>query len=150
MSAIVKISQNTAIMMERARRFGITDDVLLNVVQSGDLSPLKVAEEEYYSYDDFLSYAEENGEPLEQAIRDGYKITFNTNNGLKIWLRERFGVEADRDFKASEGRVDALRLSDANVEALKSALAANWVVIEHERHGEDQVISVVIRALAAQ
>ncbi|WP_018758938.1 hypothetical protein [Paenibacillus terrigena] len=150
MSNIVRISQNTAIMVERAHRFGITDDVLLNVVQTGDLSPLKVAEEEYYSYDDFLSYAEENGEPLEQAIREGYKITFNTNNGLKIWLFERFGVEAGRDFTASEGRVDQLRLSSVNVDSLKSALAANWVVIEHERQGEDQVISVVIRALAAQ
>lgn len=144
----VKISQNTAIMIERARRFGITDEVLLHVAATGDLSPLKVAEAEYYSYDDFLSYAAEHGEPLAEAIRHGYQITFNTNNGLKVWLFEKFDVEAGRDFTSSEGRVDELILSSDNIEALKQALAANWVVKDAGGTGAERTISVVIRALA--
>ncbi|OPA79967.1 hypothetical protein BVG16_04225 [Paenibacillus selenitireducens] len=144
----VKISQNTAIMIERARRFGVTNEVLLQVVATGDLTPLKVAEAEYYSYDEFLSYAEENGEPLEEAIRNGYQITFNTNNGLKVWLFEKFGVEAGRDFTPSEGRVDELTLSSDHIEALKQALAANWVVKDSGETASERKISVVIRALA--
>jgi hypothetical protein len=144
----VKISQNTAIMIERARRFGVTNEVLLQVVATGDLTPLKVAEAEYYSYDEFLSYAEENGEPLEEAIRNGYQITFNTNNGLKVWLFEKFGVEAGRDFTPSEGRVDELTLSSDHIEALKQALAANWVVKDSGETALERKITVVIRALA--
>lgn len=147
MAPSVKISQNTAIMLERARRFGITDIELLQVVQSGNLNPLKVAEAEHYSYDDFLSYAEEHGEPLEQAIREGYRMTFNTVNGLKIWLQEKFGLEVGRDFTGGEGRWEQLQLSAADAEFVKAALAANWQVID--LGGSDQMrnISLVVRAL---
>lgn len=147
MSQSTKLSQHTAILLERARRFGVTEETLLQVIASGDVSPLKVAEAEWYEYNDFLTYAEEHGEQLEQAVRDGYQMTFNTNNGLKVWLQARFNVELDRDYTASEGRILDLKLDTVDVNELQQKLAYNWVVKELDCWNGKHRIAIIIRGL---
>lgn len=71
MSTENRVSQNTAIMIERARRKGITDDQLLHAVRTGDVSELIAINEEWYTFDDFVFYANEHDEPLAQAIAVG-------------------------------------------------------------------------------
>ncbi|WP_019423835.1 hypothetical protein [Paenibacillus sp. OSY-SE] len=147
----ILLSQNTAIMLERARRKGFTDEQLLNIIRTEDSSELIRINEEWFTYDDFLSYAKEHGESLEQAVLEGYRITFNTMNGLKIWLQERFGVEEGTDFSRGEGQYNGLKLSDANLDALKSTLAANWTVIEEEAAiGSERTVTLAVRAFVGQ
>ncbi len=129
MSERAKISQKTAILLERARRLGVADDVLLASKAKGDPTPLKVAEEEYYHYDDFFTYAENHGEDLESAIKNGYIMKFNTNGGIQTWLKERFGLEAERDYLFSPGNFTQLKLSVERAEVLFSVLAGNWVML---------------------
>jgi len=128
MSDKARLSQNTAIMLERARRFGVKDADILTAQAAGDINVFKPAVAEHYEYDDFFTYATEHGEPLDVAIREGYRMTFNTNNGLKLWLKERFGVEAGRDFESIDGRIIGLTLPATDVESLQQIVAANWVV----------------------
>ncbi|MCM3338865.1 hypothetical protein M3650_09550 [Paenibacillus sp. MER TA 81-3] len=147
----ILLSQNTAIMLERARRKGFTDEQLLNIIRTEDSSELIRINEEWFTYDDFLSYAKEHGESLEQAVLEGYRITFNTMNGLKIWLQERFGVEEGTDFSRGERQYNGLKLSDANLDALKSTLAANWTVIEEEAAiGSERTVTLAVRAFVGQ
>ncbi|MEH7123010.1 hypothetical protein V7127_07110 [Bacillus sp. JJ1773] len=129
MSERAKISQKTAILLERARRFGVADDVLLASKVKGDPTPLKVAEEQYYQYDDFFTYAENHGEDLESAIKNGYLMKFNTNGGIQTWLKERFGLEAERDYLFSPGKFTHLKLSIEQAKILLSVLAGNWVML---------------------
>jgi len=147
MSNKTRLSQNTAIMLERARRAGITDEVLLNCVATGDVSALKVAEAEHYSYEDFVTYAAEHGEQLEQAIREDYQITFNTFNGLQLFLEFTFNVKRGVDFTPSEGRLSGLELSKSNVELLTSRLAKNWVLEIVDSNEETQKVNLSIRGL---
>ncbi|MBN3525412.1 hypothetical protein [Paenibacillus apiarius] len=148
----ILLSQNTAIMLERARRKGLTDEQLLHIIRTEDISQLLRINEEWYTYDEFLSYAKEHGESLEEAVLEGYRITFNTMNGLKIWLHERFGVEEGADFTRGEGQYSGLKLSEADLDVLRATLAANWTVIEEETaaHGQERTVTLAVRALVGQ
>jgi hypothetical protein len=127
--AKVRISQMTAILLERARNYGISAEDLLAGVKSGDASLFKTAEDEHFKYDQFLSYAAEHEEDLETAIKSGYQMKFNTMGGLQIWLKEVFSIEAGMDFAASPGRLENIKLPVEKINRLQEALAGNWVIL---------------------
>lgn len=144
----VNISQHTAILLEHARKAGITDSRLLQAVNSRDVSAFQAAEGEDYEYGDFVAYAEEHGENLQQAIQDGYRMTFNTRNGLKIWLEEAFGLNSQSDFTVGEGKMEGLQLTQAQLERLKQALAVNWVIAAEQETENGVEVSLSLKALA--
>ncbi|MDO7907745.1 hypothetical protein Q5741_15140 [Paenibacillus sp. JX-17] len=148
MSTEVRISQNTAILLEHARGKGLSDEVILEAVRSGDTTSLDTVSEEHFTYEDFLSYAQEHNEPLEQAVREGYRITFNTRNGLKIWLEKAFGLQSDRDFQVGEGVVSGLSLTAEQTRLLEQRLAPNWVIAESVNTAESHELTLKLRALA--
>lgn len=133
MNQEVKLSQYTAILLENARSSGLTNEVITEAVQAENPLLLKAAERAHYTYDSFLSYAKEHGEDLEKAINEGYRITFNTNNGLKNWIVAAFQLEPGKDFILGEGRIEGLVLSESQVEKLKRALAFNWEIKETQQ-----------------
>ncbi|MFF2885814.1 hypothetical protein [Paenibacillus sp. NPDC057967] len=130
MSNRVKLSQQTAILLERARRFGVSEEELLSCAVTGDTTSLQVAEAQYYSYDEFVSYAHEHNERLEDAIRFGYRIKFSTPGGVQLWLKERFGLEAGVDFTASPGLIEQVKLSEGQLQLLNATIAGNWAFLE--------------------
>ncbi|GAC43457.1 hypothetical protein [Paenibacillus popilliae] len=145
-----RLSQNTAILLERARRKGYTDVQLLRIIRSGDVSELTQVNEAGYSYDGFLTYAAEHGESLEQAVTKGYRMTFNTMNGLRIWLEMRFGIAEGVDFIQGEGKYTGLTLSEADLDALHFALAANWIILEEaEASGPKRTVTLAVRRMGS-
>ncbi|MDK8184040.1 hypothetical protein [Paenibacillus sp. UMB4589-SE434] len=130
MNPNIKLSQHTAILLERARRFNITDAVLLACITTGDTVPLQVAAAQYYSYDEFVTYARVHHERLEDAVRYGYQMKFNTPGGVQLWLQERFGLEPKVDFEVFTGRLEQVRLNNEQLRLLGATLADNWVIIE--------------------
>jgi hypothetical protein len=146
MSETARLSQKTAILLERARQAGVSEDTLLESVATGDTTLLKEAEAEHYRYDSFVSYAAEHGEQLERAIREGYRITFNTFNGLQLWLEQTFKIERGVDFTATEGKLSGLKLSSSNADRLQNTLAFNWVMKAEESDGE-QLVTLTIRGM---
>ncbi|MDO3410395.1 hypothetical protein QWJ34_11535 [Saccharibacillus sp. CPCC 101409] len=143
-----RLSQHTAILLEHARSQGITDSVILAAAHSGDAGALASAEEEHYRYDDFLSYAAEHGESLERAVQYGYRITFNTRNGLKIWLEQTFGLRSGQDFEVGEGIVTGLSLDENGVKLLESRLAPNWRIAEKRFREKGCELTLKLTALA--
>lgn len=125
-----KLSQSTAILLERARRFDISDLVILEAVRSGDAAQLRKAEAQYYDYDEFLEYATQSGEDIIQAVTDGYQMKFNTPGGVQGWLGEKWGLNPDKDFKVSPGKLTGLLLFDHQVAQLRDTLAVNWAVLD--------------------
>ncbi|MGG0813885.1 hypothetical protein ABE142_14655 [Paenibacillus alvei] len=151
MSTENRVSQNTAIMIERARRKGITDDELLHAARTGDVSELIAINEEWYTFDDFVSYANEHDEPLAQAIAVGYRMTFNTNNGLSVWLQERFGLQEGEHYTKEMGRISGLKLSMEDIKSLRSSLALNWTVVDEGEAADGlNILTLAVRALLAQ
>ncbi len=152
MSTTAKLSQHTAILLERARRFDIADETLLAGLAAGDTAVLQPAVGEWYSYDEFYSYADRHGEALEEAIRSGYRMKFNTPGGVQLWLQHRYGLEAGVDYEVPEhGRVNGLKLPVAAAELLHSTLAPNWLILEEGsgsgEAGAVRTLRLVIRSL---
>lgn len=143
MSEQVKVSQRTAIILERLRRDGITQEQLIDALERQDATSLEQITSSQTDFQEWFTYATEHGEPLVQAVKEGYRITFNTVQGLKMWLDYRFLLEEDDDYTESEGRLDDIKLSPDQIEQLKNTLAVNWVVLEH---GEG-TISLALRGL---
>ncbi|MDK8183821.1 hypothetical protein [Paenibacillus sp. UMB4589-SE434] len=142
MTTPVRISQNSAVLLEKARRFGLSDEQLLQVIQHNDVALLCEAG----NYTEWVTYAREHGEDLESAVTHGYKMTFNTVYGLKNWVRERLGFEAGSDYTESEGRMDGLQVSAEDAAMLESTLATNWVVVDQSGDAEIHDVTLVMRA----
>lgn len=143
---LTKISQNTAILLEHARKSGLTSSELLEAVRSGEVERFQIANHGHFRYDELFDYAGEHGEDLEKAVSEGYKITFNTRNGLKIWLEEAFRISSDSDFSVGEGIIEGLKLQEEQVARLKEALAVNWT-LEKEPTADGIQVRLTVRGL---
>lgn len=143
---LVKISQRTAILLEHARRSGLQTNELLEAVRSGTAEKLAVAEAQNFQYDEWVIYAKEHGEDLEKAVTEGYQITFNTRNGLKIWLEQAFGISSETDFIVGEGVIEGLFLNEEQLESLKKTLAVNWLLEAEPAPGGFKV-KLIVRGL---
>lgn len=147
MSAEFKLSQNTAIRLEQARGKGMSDAEILKAIQAKDVAAFDAVSEEHYRYDDFFSYADEHGENLEAAVKDGYRITFNTRGGLGIYLEKTFGLQPEKDFTVGEGIVTGLQLKPEQAEVLAKRLASNWVITDSKDVPAGQELTLKLRAL---
>lgn len=144
---LTKISQNTAILLEHAKRSGMSDAELLDAVRSQETGRFRTAQTGHFRYDDLFTYAEEHGEDVEQAASEGYKITFNTRNGLKIWLEEAFGISSESDFAVGEGIIEGLKLSAGQLARLKQSLAVNWTLREEPLPDGKVQVRLAVRGL---
>ncbi|MDM5279260.1 hypothetical protein ACN9MH_07150 [Paenibacillus silvae] len=147
MSTEIKLSQNTAIRLEQARGKGMPEADILKAIQAKDVSAFDAVSEEHYRYDEFFNYADEHGEKLEEAVLNGYRITFNTRGGLGIWLEKTFRLKADQDFTVGEGIITGLQLTAAQAEVLKQRLAWNWVITDAKEIPAGLELTLKLRAL---
>ncbi|WP_440117471.1 hypothetical protein [Paenibacillus sp. QZ-Y1] len=147
MNSEIKLSQNTAIRLEQARGKGMSDTEILKAIQSKDVTAFDAVSEEHYRYDEFFSYADEHGENLEGAVKDGYRITFNTRGGLGIYLEKAFGVQPVIDFTVGEGVITGLKLKPEQAEVLVKRLALNWVITDSQDVPAGQELTLKLRAL---
>lgn len=122
-----KLSQNTAILLEYARRNGVADEAIVANIAAGDTSIFEKVESQHYHYDEFYSYAKEYGEDLLTAIQEGYRIKFNTVNGLNVWLENRFGLVANKDFETELGKKLNIHVTENEARDIYETVAENWI-----------------------
>ncbi|UNK19809.1 hypothetical protein MNQ98_07205 [Paenibacillus sp. N3/727] len=142
-----KISQHTAILLEHARKCGLQAEELLQAIRSGQVEAFHVAQNGHFDYTELFSYAEQHGEDLEKAATEGYRITFNTRNGLKIWLEEAFHLSSESDFSVGEGIIEGLPLQEAQLERLKQTMAVNWTIAEVGKNEQGYNVKLTVRGL---
>lgn len=140
-----RISQKTAILIERLRALGCKDEQAVKWIEQNDCKQFKKFTDDDYSFETFLSYAKEHQEDITSAIQNGYQITFNTMGGLRYWIENAFELKEEVDFVAEEGKKLGLRLSPQQIGKLKTSLASNWVVVEH-----DGYVDIVVYAIWLQ
>lgn len=142
-----KISQHTAILLEHARKCGLQGEALIQAVRSGQVEAFHAAQNGHFDYAELFSYAEQHGEDLEKAALEGYRITFNTRNGLKIWLEETFNLSSESDFTVGEGIIENLPLQEEQLKRLQQSLAVNWTIAEANKAGLDYTVKLTVRGL---
>ncbi|WP_322924951.1 hypothetical protein [Paenibacillus campi] len=127
----VKISQRSAILIERLRSEGISDEQLLAAIEQHSVAPLSgSATAAGIDLLEWLDYAAEHGEQLTNAVREGYRMTFTTVPGAGNWLRFALGLEEGADYTVpAAGRIEGLQLNEAQFQRTASALAINWIIV---------------------
>ncbi len=127
----IKISQRSAMLIERLRGEGITNEQLLQAIQERSTEPLAgSATAAGMNLDEWIDYAAEHGEQLADAIRAGYRMTFTTVPGAGNWLRFALGLEEGQHYTVpEEGRMDDLQLEEVQFQRIADAMAMNWVLV---------------------
>lgn len=122
----VKLSQWDALLLESLRSRGYADEELLQRVKSGDL-PADDSEYEF-DYTRLTELSAEEPGLLEQALRGGYQIKYNTIRGIFSWIKVALGRQAE--LKLEEGReaVEAT-LTAAERSRLEAVLSHGWKLL---------------------
>lgn len=141
--SLVKLSQNEALMIEVLRAKGVTDQELFEALQKGDISAFQELNDDF-DFSNLLDFSRQNWNELEQAVRKGYQIKFNTINGIKYLISVRLNQVADRDYENKGEYVEKIKLKKEEVTWLKSVLSKNWMIIEQELQQESDTKVVKI------
>lgn len=122
---LVKLSQWDALLVESLRSLGWSDEEILRKVTEGDLP---VDESEYhFDYKQLTALQTEQPKLLEQAVKTGYQIKYNTIRGIRSWIWIALGKEALLELEVGKEAVEVV-LTEAEKDRLKSVLSFGWQI----------------------
>lgn len=134
----VTINQMLSLRIEMLRAKGFSKQDILTQLKEGTLAREQQIGDQTVDYTLLIDFAAEHWDECEQAIRDGYRVTFHTIYGVKSLLAAKFGLQDERDYQDKGDYLDGIQLQAADVEWLKSVLAMNWRVVEMDETGADR------------
>ncbi|MFD0590143.1 hypothetical protein ACFQZE_19350 [Paenibacillus sp. GCM10027627] len=118
-----KLSQWDALMLESLKAYGWPDDTLIEKVRTGDL-PSDNSKFQF-DYAALTALATDSPAVLEQAVRHGYQIKYNTIRGIHSWILVALQLEAELLLEpGSEAVIAALTPQEA--ELVGSVLSFGW------------------------
>lgn len=122
----VKLSQSHALLIESLRGLGWSNDELVGLAaREGELP--KDDSAFHFDYEELKAFAAQEPDAYASAVREGYRIKFNTLGGLRSWLCVAFGTEPHIDRRPGLEGVSAI-LTDAQLARLREALSFGWDV----------------------
>ncbi|MCS7464160.1 hypothetical protein N0M98_29075 [Paenibacillus doosanensis] len=134
--SVVKLPQPVGLRIEIARAAGLSDETIIDLIRRKDAETLRRTGPESLPWDILIEHGAERGEELERAIREGYAFTFLTVRGLIHYLLYRFGLKEGADYTRSEGALEGVPLTGAQLSGLRSAIPSFWRISEQPL-GED-------------
>lgn len=124
-----KITLPQMYMIESIRKNGVTDQQLLQQVQTGDVSPWREFNENF-DFHDLVTWYEKDPDTFKSVILDGYQVKFVTIYGLKNYLKLKFGKQEDQDFQLTEKGITDLHVDDQQLAKIQQMLSKNWTIQE--------------------
>ena len=121
----VKLSQWDAIVLESVRALGLDGEELLRRVARGDLPPADGSI--ITDFAPLLTLHQEQPEILEQAVKQGYRIKYNTLGGINTWIRIVFGLESEVEREEGIEGV-AVELTATERDLLFPVLSIGWTI----------------------
>lgn len=127
-----KLPQPVAIRIEIARAGGLSDEALIQWIDRGDTAALQPLGPEWLTWDILTEYAEQHGDDLRKAIREGYEFKFLTIRGLIHYLLYRFGLREQADYRLNGSVLEGVALPREDVRRLRETIPAYWDIVETE------------------
>lgn len=125
----VRLSQWDAIVLESVRALGLNGEELLRRTAEGDLPSAEGAA--VSDFGPLLTLHEEQPEVLRQAVKQGYRIKYNTLGGIHTWIRIVFGRESE--VERGEGIEGvSVTLTAEERERLAPVLSIGWTIQKPE------------------
>lgn len=121
----VRLSQWDAIVLESVRALGLDGEELLRRAAEKDLPAADGSI--ITDFEPLLTLHAEHPEVLEQAVKQGYRIKYNTLGGIQTWIRIVFGLESE--VERGEGMEGvAVELTSAERDRLHPVLSIGWTI----------------------
>lgn len=121
----VRLSQWDAIVLESVRALGLDGEELLSRVAEGNLPPADGSI--VTDFAPLLTLHHEQPEVLEQAVKQGYRIKYNTLGGINTWIRIVFGLESEVEREEGIEGV-AVELTATERDLLSPVLSIGWSI----------------------
>lgn len=138
---IPRITLMEAYLIETIRNSGESDDAIIEKVANKDITAW-ITLHDHFDFSILIDLQKEDKAAFEKVIRCGYQVKFLTFNGLQNLLKLKFNKHPESDFQVTEKGVEALKMSEVEVNVLGQLVSANWRV-EVAKTGEVNVSLVV-------
>jgi hypothetical protein len=117
-------------MFEMIRNAGLSNEEIISLIEKGDSKLLKKFGDETLDWQTLIEYYQKNKLKCQQALIDGYEITFLTKGALKSLLKIKYNLCEGKDFLDAGDYLDKVKLSDLDLQSLKFILSKNWTIVE--------------------
>lgn len=121
-----KLSQWDALMLESLKAQGWSADELVCRVLAGDNLPRDDSKFQF-DYTQLSATAGIDPASFEAAVRDGYRIKFNTLRGIASWILLALGHEAELVTEPGSEAIIA-KLDAGQIQRVKAVLSYGWSV----------------------
>ncbi|WP_309121199.1 hypothetical protein [Paenibacillus sp.] len=118
-----KLPQWHALLLESLKSYGWSNEELIRKVREGDLP--KDESKFQFDYADLVAYAREHADALEDAIRHGYRVKYNTLRGIHSWIAVALRRDAELVLEPG-GEAVVVPLSAEETRRVESMLSAGW------------------------
>lgn len=134
---MVNIAQNYAMMLERLRSNGLSNEKILSILEKEDVARLSQYGNGMPNWETLIEFYKNNKEVLISALTEGYKVTFLTKGVLKRLLELKYGLVEIGDYIDTGAGLDELLISENDLNSLKSIISNNWKIIEKAKENND-------------
>ncbi|QHW33461.1 hypothetical protein GZH47_23455 [Paenibacillus rhizovicinus] len=147
---MTKLPQLYALQLERLIAHGLREERILELLRSGSEAELAALVNPEVKWERLITYAQDNRQTLEKAVRHGYSFPFITIGGIKSLLAIKFGRQEAADYSFGGDRIEGLRLHASEHDLLRAMLPSYWVFTRAAASlPDDNVeISIALRGLA--
>lgn len=125
--SLVRLSQWDALLLESLRGHGWSDDELLRRIRESDVP--EDTSKFKFNYQNLLDTAAAEVDTVEAAVRQGYRIKFNTLRGLSNWILLALGAEPEVVAEPGQEAI-IVALTPEQHSRLLSAISFGWTVTE--------------------
>jgi len=141
----VKMPQPYALRIERIRAMGYSATELLHLLKRDDAIEKLAEVDAEMDWENFLAYASQHGESMQEAVLHGYRFSYLTFGGLKSLLGIRYKKEEGRDYIVRGNCIEDLALDEDEVPLLQAMLPeVMWEIAEVSRIQEKHMMEVRI------
>lgn len=132
----VKLALNYALMIEMIKAKGYQSNEVIDFLEEGNEPFLESLGEGIPTWKTMIEFYQQNKEKCQQAITEGYQITFLTKGALKSLLSIKFNMKEGQDFVDTGEFLDQVKITDENLQALKDIISKNWKIIMQEKSSD--------------
>ena len=113
--------------LDKLTKLNISDEDILQTLQSGDVSAWRILEPNY-SFDETLALYREGEQTFIDALHGNYRIKYVTLPGIQRLLHLRFQLEINKDFQLVETGIENLACDEQTLRKLENMLSTNWKI----------------------
>lgn len=140
----VRLALNYGLMLEMIRAKGLDNEAISALLHEGNEEVLESLGEGIPTWKTLVDFYQLNKVKVDQAIKEGYEMSFLTKGALKSLLTIKFAMKEGEDFVDTGEFLDRVKITSNNLQTLREVIAKNWTIVLLEEDLAQEVHMVKI------